>query len=373
MFVITGSECLIVRIPHASIAHSASVPCLWSQRVSAWFSEFHMHPWCSFCFCAMFVITGSKCLIVRIPHESIVLILLLCHVCDHREWVLDCQNSIWIHGAHSASVPCLWSQLVSAWLSICHMHPWCSSCFCAMFVITGSECLIVYIPHAFMVLILLLCHVCDHSEWVLDCHNSTCIYGAYSASVPCLWSQGVSAWLSIFHMQPWCSFCFCVVFVITASECLIVYIPHAFMVLILLLCHVCDHRMWVLDCQNSTCIHGAHSASVPCLWSQQVSAWLSEFHMHPWCSFCFCLMLVITGGKSSILPFHFFTSIDNIWQIAFPPYFSIGASCNHLYSFFGDVDINYICRHQYLPPKFKSWLSALVSNSHLFNLAQSYS
>jgi len=240
-----------------------------------------MHPWCSFCFCAMFVIIASECLIVRIPHASMVLILLLCHVCERSESVLDCQNSTCIHGAHSASVPCLWSQLVGAWLSIFHMHSWCSFCFCAMFVITASECFIVRIPHGSMVLILLLCHVCDQRMWVLDCLYSTCICGAHSASVPCLWSKDVSTWLSGFHMHPWGSFCFCAVFVITASECLIVRIPHASMVLILLLCHVCDHSEWVLDCHNITCIHGAHSASVPCLWSQGVSAWLSGSHMHP--------------------------------------------------------------------------------------------
>jgi len=160
------------------------------------------------------------------------------------------------------------------------MHPGCSFCFCATFVIKASECLIFRIPHVCMVLILLLCHVCDHSMWVLDYQNSTCSHGAHSASVPHLWSQYVSAWLSEFHMHPWCSFCFCATFVIKASECLIFRIPHAFIVLILHLCYVCDHSMWVLDCQNSTCIHGAHSAFVLCLWLKDVSAWLSEFHMH---------------------------------------------------------------------------------------------
>jgi hypothetical protein len=355
MFVITGSECLIVRILHASMvlmlllchvcdhrkwvldcqnftcihgAHSASVPCLWSQYVSAWYSEFHMHAWCSFCFCAMFVIKGSECLIIRIPHASKVLILLLCHVCDHSMWVLDCQNSACMHGAHSSAVPCLWSQKVSGWLSEFHMHPWGSFCFCAMCVITVCECLIFRIPHACMVLILLLCHVwdqskwvlivriphaskvfilllchvCDHSMWVLDCQNSACIHGAHSSAVPCLWSQKVSGWLSEFHIHPWCSFCFCTMFVTAESESLIVGILHSSMVLILLLCCVCDHSMWVLDFQSSTCIHGAHSASVPCLWSKQVSAWLSEFHMHPWCSFWFYAMFVITGCECFRIP-----------------------------------------------------------------------
>jgi len=282
-------------------AHSAFVLCLWWQLVSAWLSIFHMHPWCSFYFCAMFVIKGCGCLIVRIPHASMVLILFLCHVCDHSMWVLHCQDPTCIHGAHSASVPCLWSKDVSAWLLEFHMYPWCSFCFCAIFVITASECLIVYISHASMLLILLLCHVCDHSMWVLDCQDSTCIHGAHSASAPCLWSQGVSVWLSEFHIHPWCSFCFCAMFVIKGCECLIVRIPHASMVLILLLCHVCDHSKWVLDCLYSTCIHSTHSASVPHLWSQDVSAWLSEFHMHPWCSFCFCAVFVITASECLIV------------------------------------------------------------------------
>ena len=133
MFVITVGEYFIVRFPHHQCAHCTSVPCLWSQKVSTRLLEFHIHPQYS-CFCAIFVITASECLIVRIPHASTVLILLLCHVCDQSEWVLDCQNSTCIHGAHPASVSCLWSQDVSAWLS-----------------------------HASTVLILLLCHVCDHS------------------------------------------------------------------------------------------------------------------------------------------------------------------------------------------------------------------
>ena len=56
--------------------------------------------------------------------------------------------------------------------------------------------------------------------------------------------------------------------------------------------------------------------------------------MHPWCSFCFCAMLVIIGSKCSILPFDFFTSIDDVCLLAHPPYFCIGTSCNHLCSFF---------------------------------------
>jgi len=160
MFVITDGKYFIVRFPHP--------------------------PLCSFYFCAMFVITGSEYKIVRIPHASTVLTVLLCHICDHSKWVLGFQNSTSIHGAHSASVQCLWSQEVSTWLSEYHMHPWCSFCFCALFVIIVCECLIVRIPHASMVLILLLCHVCSQSLWVFDCQNSTCIHGAYSASVSCL-------------------------------------------------------------------------------------------------------------------------------------------------------------------------------------------
>jgi len=254
-----------------------------------------MHPWCSFCLSAMFVITVCESLIVRISYASMMLIMLLCHVCDKSEWVLDCQNSAYMHGAHSASVPCLWSKRVSAWLSESHVHAWCSFYFYAMFVIKASECLIVRILHAYMVFILLLCHVCDQSLWVSDCQNSACMHGAHSTSVLCLWSQQVSAWLSEFQMYAWCSFCFCVMFVIKGCECLIVRIPHTSMVLILLLCHICDQSEWVFDCQISTCIPSAHSVSVPCLWSQYVSAWLSEFHMHAQCSFCFCAMFVITG------------------------------------------------------------------------------
>jgi len=251
----------------------------------------------------MFVITASECLIVRLSDACMVLILLLCHVCDHSMWVLDGQNSTCIHGAHYTSVSCLWSQYVSAWLSefcmhpwcsfhfvlcLCSkdvsawlsefcMHPWCSFCFGAVFVIKGCKCLIVRILHVSMMLILLLCHVCHHSLWVLDCQISIYICDAHSVCVPCLSLQYVSAWLSEFHMHPWCSLCFCAMFVIIASKCLmsefqihpwcsfyfgvmfvikgckclIVRILHASMVLILLLCYVCDQSEWVLDCQNS--------------------------------------------------------------------------------------------------------------------------
>jgi len=380
MFVITGSEYLIVRISHASIVlilllchvcdqskwvldcqnptcmhgtHLASVSYLWSKQVSAWLSEFCMCLWCSFCFCAMFVVTvceclivrilhasmvlillcvmfvikGCKCLIVRILHASMVLILLLCCVFNQSKWVLDCQNSTCIHGAYSASVPCLSSKPVSAWLSESHIHAWCSFCFCAMFVIKACECFIVIILHASMVLILccvmfvikeckcfivrilhpsmvlilLLCHVCNQSKWVLNCQNSTCIHGAYCASVPCWSSKPVSAWLSESHMHAWYSFCFCAMFVIKACECMIVRILHVSMVFILLLRHVCDQSMWVLDGQNSTCIYYAHSACMPCLWLQQVSAWLSDFQMHAWCSFCLCAMFVITACECLII------------------------------------------------------------------------
>jgi hypothetical protein len=83
--------------------------------------------------------------------------------------------------------------------------------------------------------------------------------------------------------------------------------------------------------------------------------------MHLWCSFLFCTIPIIIGSKCSILPFDFFTCIDNVCLLAFPPYFCIGASCNHSCSFVAHTYINYICRHQHLPLKFKSWLWELVS------------
>jgi len=233
-----------------------------------------MHAWYSFCLCAMFMIKASECLIIRIQHACMVLILLWCHICNQSLWVLDCWNPACMHGAHSASVLCLWSKRVSAWLSEFHMHAWCLLCFCTMFVIKACECSIVRIPCACMVLILLLCHVCNYRKWVLDCRNLAYL---------------------------WCSFYFCAIYVIKACEWLIIRIPHASMMLILLLCHICDYSKWVLDCQNFGGMYGAHSASVPCLWTQDVSAWLSEFHMHPWCSFCFCAMYVTTGSEYLIV------------------------------------------------------------------------
>jgi len=176
----------------------------------------------------MFVIKASEYLIVRILQVSRVFILLLCHICDYSKWVLDYQNFRCMHGTHSACVPCLWSKQVSVWLSEFSMHAWCSFCFGAIFVIKACECLIVGILHACMVLILLLCYVCDQSEWVLDCQNFTCMLGAYCASVPCLSSKPVSAQLSESHVHAWCSFCFCAMFVTTGSECLIVRIWHIY-------------------------------------------------------------------------------------------------------------------------------------------------
>jgi len=157
------------------------------QLVSAWLSDFHINLFWLFCFCVMFVIIVCECLIVRFPHSSILTILLLCHVCDYSLWVLDCQISTSIHFDYSASVPCLWLQIVSSWLSDFHIHTFWLFCFCAMCVIIACESLIVRFPDSSVLTILLLCHVCDYRKWVLDCQISTLIHFDYSASVPHLW------------------------------------------------------------------------------------------------------------------------------------------------------------------------------------------
>jgi len=144
--------------------------------------------------CAMFIMIDGKCLTVRFPHLSIMLILCACHMCVHRKWVFHCEISKSVHCANSPCVPCLWLQYVSAWLPGLYIHPLCSFCFCAIFVITGSESLIVRFTHPSILTILLLCHVCDYSMWVLDCQSSISIHFDYSASIQCLWVQDVSAW-----------------------------------------------------------------------------------------------------------------------------------------------------------------------------------
>jgi len=303
MFVIPESECLIVRSPYPSILTILLLFHVCNYRESvAWLSGFHIHPFWLFCFCAMFVITVCKCLIVRFIHPSIVLILLLCHVCDHRKWVI---------GLSDFRIQPFWLFCFCAMFMItdCEClivrfpYPFWLFCFHSMFVIIGCECLIVWLPHPTILTILLLCHVCDYSLWVFDCQISTSIHFDYSASVPCLWLQLVSAWLSDFHIYPFWQFCFHTMFVITVCKCLIVKLPHSSILTILLLCHVCDDREWVLDCQISTSIHFDYSASVPCLWLQGVSAQLSDFYIHPFWLFCFCVMFVITGSECLIVRF----------------------------------------------------------------------